>query len=148
MCVLHNILLHLLHFPMTYPGMPKTWPLWIVVIHICSSDPSKSIDWKIPWAFPRRNSSKTQIWESSLLWDSKQWWSPVALHLTRDGITLFTCISVMIPKRHLSLMRWEYLWFRSFQSYELEVFWQRWGWILPTWPLGIIRISYLLEMRA
>ena len=37
---LHSILSHLLHFPMKYPEVPKTWPLWSVLIQICSLDPS------------------------------------------------------------------------------------------------------------
>lgn len=65
------------------------------------------------------------------------WWH-LSVHLyTRD-----------YPKKAIFQRIWEASWFRSFQSCELEVVRHKWGRILPTWPLGIIPTSYLLEMRA
>jgi len=54
----------------------------------------------------------------------------------------------MIPKGQYSQRGSEASWSRSFQSDELEVVWHRWGWVLPTWPLGLIPMIYLLEIRA
>jgi len=104
--LLHNILWHLLCFLVRYPKVPETWPLWCT--HSYMQLRSFLKHWlKNAWAFPGRNISKTLIWASSCLWDSKQQWSRVGLHLTRDGIALFTCIPTMILKRKLSLRGWE-----------------------------------------
>lgn len=56
--------------------------------------------------------------------------------------------TVMIPKRKFSQRGWEASWSRSFQSDELEVVSHRWVWILLILTLGLIPMSYLLEMWA
>lgn len=66
--LLHSILSHLLHFPVSYPGVSKPWQLCSVSILICTPVPPWITNEKLTWALPEKNALKTLIYGLAGLW--------------------------------------------------------------------------------